>query len=96
MRRTAYVKTMMEAARLPREIPELKAYFGDGYDPREEALRHVVSKARKDDSLFDGEFIDVWLVRETLEGRPKEIVDVKAEPPAQVVPVVTKPKRKKS
>jgi hypothetical protein len=61
MRRSAYIKAIQQAKQLPTDIPELRRYFQDGYNPRAAALRHIVKKARADsDLLFDGEFIDVY------------------------------------
>ena len=61
MRRSAYIKATQQAKQLPTDIPELRAYFKDGYNPQAEALRHITKKAREDTgALFDCEFIDVY------------------------------------
>lgn len=60
MRRSAYLKAVEEAKALPTEIPEMKRYFGDSYNPRQMALLHIKRKAREDtDALSDGEMMDV-------------------------------------
>lgn len=61
MRRSAYIKAIRQAKLLPTDIPELRAYFKDGYNPRAEAIHHIVNKAREDTgALFSCEFIDVY------------------------------------
>jgi len=60
VRRSAYLRAIGEAQKLPTEIPELKAYFKDGYNPRIMALIHIKEAARMDTgALFDGELIEV-------------------------------------
>lgn len=60
MRKSAYLKAVAEARTLPTEIPELKKYFRDGYNPRAMALAYIIKKAREDtDGLFDGETVEV-------------------------------------
>ena len=61
MRRSAYIKSIRQAKLLPTDIPELRAYFKDGYNPQAEAIHHIVNKAREDTgALFSCEFIDVY------------------------------------
>lgn len=61
MRRTAYLKALEEAQRLPECVPELSSYFNDNYNPRREAISHIVKAARLDvGALFDGEFVDIY------------------------------------
>lgn len=61
MRRTAYMKAIQEAKKLPTEIPELRRYFKDCYNPQQAALAHIMKTAREDtDALFDHEFVEVY------------------------------------
>lgn len=61
MRLPAYIKAIQQAGQLPTSVSELRLYFNDEYNPRSEAIRHIVKKARLDtDGLFDCEFIDVY------------------------------------
>ena len=67
MRLSAYKKALEEANKLPDEIPTLKAYFNKSYSPREIAMNYVLTMARRDDdALFDGEFVELYLVRSNL------------------------------
>ena len=60
MRRAAYIKAIQQARGLPTSISELAGYFTDPYNPRLEALAHILKKARRDtDGLFDGEFVEI-------------------------------------
>jgi undecaprenyl pyrophosphate synthase len=60
MRRTAYLKAVEEARKLPNEVSELKRYFCIPHSPRQEALTLIKKLAREDtERLFDCEMIDV-------------------------------------
>jgi len=62
MRKSAYLKAIRQAKHLPVNIPELQTYFKDGYNPQAEALRYIITKARKDtDALFHCEFVNIYL-----------------------------------
>lgn len=58
MRLTAYKKTLDEIVKLPLTIPELKEYFKDIYNPRQEAVYYLLRRARYDNGLTHGEFIE--------------------------------------
>jgi len=62
MRLTAYKKAIDEANNLPESIPNLKKYFKVDYNPRHEAIKHIIKKARLDvDGLFHGEFCELYV-----------------------------------
>ncbi len=56
MRKSAYLKALEEASKLPESIQELARYFGDCYSPRLQAISYIKKLARLDvEGLFDGE-----------------------------------------
>lgn len=72
MRRSAYIAALKEADGLTDFIPTLRTYFGDSFSPRINAFHHITGRARKDDHLFDGEFVDVYQAKQALLMPPKE------------------------
>jgi hypothetical protein len=53
MRLSAYKEAMDEAFKLPKELSKLSEYFNDKYSPRNNAVNHIMMKARLDlDKLF--------------------------------------------
>lgn len=66
MRRTAYLKALEQASKLPDHIPELLRYFGREYSPKQNAIQHIMNLARLDkDLLFDSECLEVLQWKES-------------------------------
>lgn len=61
MRRTAYLKALEEASKLPESIPELARYFDDSqYNPQQLAITYIKTMARLDTKyLFSSELIEI-------------------------------------
>lgn len=68
MRLSAYKKALTEASKLPNNIAELQIYFKDYYSPKGTTIQYIINKARKDDYLFHGEFIELYELSKTLRG----------------------------
>ena len=61
MRKRAYIKAIKQAKKLPVEIPGLKDYFNDSFNPQSMAVNYILKKARLDvDALFNCEFVDIY------------------------------------
>lgn len=67
MRRTAYLKALEEASKLPESIGELARYFKCFHNPRLETIDRIKMLARVDEKLFHGELVEVLTWKEGTE-----------------------------
>jgi hypothetical protein len=69
MRRTAYMKSLAEAEKLPTAIESFQSYFQTPLvNPRDYAINAIKKAARLDtEALFDSELIEIlqWRPRQT-------------------------------
>lgn len=59
MRRSAYIKALEEASKLPEETVALKGYIDDSHNPRGNAIHAIMWHARKDPGLFHNEVAEI-------------------------------------